>query len=288
MHIFKNATDISQYVSSLKAKGKAVGFVPTMGALHDGHLALAETAISENDACVISIFVNPTQFDEKSDFKRYPRTITKDLALIESIGCQALFLPTETQIYPEESYESPQYDFGELGRVMEAAKRPGHFQGVAQVIRRLLAIIPATRLYLGQKDFQQVKIVTKLVTSTLGLATEVRMCPVTRDTDGLAMSSRNVHLSHEERNDARVLYENLAWAKSQVNRLAPAAIKEQVLERMNLTPTLEDVEYFEIVNAETLQPVEDWKDAPAIVACTAVRFPSARLIDNMYLKGSPY
>lgn len=288
MHIFKKASDVTSYINHLLSKGQKVGFVPTMGALHNGHLALAELAIAENDVAIASIFVNPTQFNESNDFQRYPRTISNDIARLESIGCQVLFLPHEKEVYPDPSYKEQQFNFGPIASIMEGAERPGHFQGVAQVISRLLTIIPASSIYLGQKDFQQIKIISSVIDNYLQTDTKVRICPIVRETDGLAMSSRNVLLSEEERKDALCLYQNLKWARNQIGHLTPAEVKQKAVESMTLTATLEQVEYFEIVNAETLQPITDWSDANAIVACTAARFPSARLIDNMYLKGAPY
>ena len=285
MHIFKKASDIKQFIRKLKAEGQSLGFVPTMGALHEGHLQLIRRAMSENEQVVVSIFVNPTQFDEASDFSHYPRSIEQDILLLESINCPILFLPSEEEIYPDEALRNRSFDFGYLEKTMEGAHRPGHFQGVAQVVSRLLEIIPATRLYLGQKDYQQVKIIHRLVHDILKLPLEIVVCPTAREVDGLAISSRNVRLSKEERQAATALYKTLDRARKESSRMTPEELKNKAVEMLLQVPEIREVEYFEIVNADTLSPVSSWGDSSQIIACLAVRMHEVRLIDNMFLKG---
>ncbi len=285
MHIFKKASDIKQFIHNLKASGHSLGFVPTMGALHEGHLQLIRRAMSENDEVIVSIFVNPTQFDEASDFSHYPRSTAADILLLESIRCPILFLPGEEEIYPDEALRRRKFDFGYLEKTMEGAHRPGHFQGVAQVVSRLLDIIPADRLYLGQKDYQQVKIIHRLVHDILNLPLEIVVCPTAREVDGLAISSRNVRLSKEERQAATALYKTLDWARKAGSRMTPEALKTQAVEMLMQVPEIREIAYFEIVNADTLSPVSSWVDSSRIIACLAVRIGEVRLIDNMFLKG---
>ncbi len=285
MHIFKKASDIKHFIHNLEAEGQHIGFVPTMGALHEGHLQLIRRAMSENDQVVVSIFVNPTQFDEASDFSHYPRNIEEDILLLESIRCPILFLPDEEEIYPNEALRKRNFDFGHLEKTMEGAQRPGHFRGVAQVVSRLLDIIPANRLYLGQKDYQQVKIIDRLVHDILNLPLAIVVCPTAREVDGLAISSRNVRLSREERQAATALYKTLEWARKESKRMAPEELKSKAVQMLLQVPEISKVEYFEIVNADTLSPVSSWSDSSQIIACVAVRMHEIRLIDNMFLKG---
>ncbi len=286
MYIFKKAADTRHFIRKLQSEGKKVGFVPTMGALHEGHIQLVRQAMAENDFTVVSIFVNPTQFDEEQDFKAYPRTIHQDIRVLEAVGCSMLFLPGEEEIYPEESFRKRHFDFGDLEKRMEGAHRQGHFQGVAQVVSRLLDIVPADRLYLGQKDFQQVKIITYLVRNILQRNTEIIVCPIIRETDGLAISSRNVRLKPDERLAAVSLYKTLDWARRQAGLLPPENLESEATRMLLQVPEIKEVEYFEIVNADTLQKIKTWNDHAPIIACVAVRMESVRLIDNMILKGS--
>jgi len=285
MHIFKKASDIKQFIRNLKAEGHSVGFVPTMGAIHEGHLQLIKRAMSESDEVVVSIFVNPTQFDETSYFSHYPRNTIQDIFLLESIHCPVLFLPSEEEIYPDEILRKRKFDLGYLEKTMEGAHRPGHFQGVAQVISRLLDIIPADRLFLGQKDYQQVKVINRLIHDILNLPLEIVVCPTAREMDGLAISSRNIRLSQEERQAATILYKTLDWAQKASSQLTPKALKNKAMEMLMHVPEISEIGYFEIVNADTLSPVNSWGDSSRIIACLAVRMGEVRLIDNMFIKG---
>lgn len=264
-----------------KNTGKSIGFAPTMGALHKGHLSLIRQAIEENDCSVCSIFVNPTQFNEASDLEKYPQTPEKDIELLISVGCDVLFMPNVDEVYPKSQQSDLKLDFGDLDKVMEGEHRPGHFEGVAQVVNRLLEIVEPNRLYMGQKDFQQFTIIQRMLELT-NSETYLRVCPIVREEHGLAMSSRNVRMSKELRQKAGLIYETLLETKEKMHALFPQQLKAAALEKLNVSDFRP--EYFEIVEGRTLKPVEVLEDVGYAVACAAVWVGNVRLIDNIILK----
>lgn len=277
MELIKTIAALDDRISERGKHGKKVGFVPTMGALHEGHLSLVEKAGEECDLVVVSIFVNPTQFNDSGDLDRYPRDLKRDLMLLERTPCEIVFAPSVEEIYPEP--DTRVFDFGQLDKVMEGRHRPGHFNGVAQVVSRLLDIVKPHKAYFGQKDFQQLAIVREMVRQ-LNIGTDIVAGSIVREPDGLAMSSRNLLLSEEQRKSApliaKTLFESYKFAKSKSVQEIRRFVKEQI----NLNPDL-DVEYFEIVNGYTLQPVDNWKESDYIVGCIAVYAGRIRLIDNV-------
>ncbi len=283
MFAFKKNLDIQAYLASVRWQNRTIGFIPTMGALHQGHLAIIRQAAQAGDHTVCSIFVNPTQFNDVRDLEKYPRTPEKDIALLSSVGCDTLFIPAVEEIYPPNEISHPTFEFGHLAEVMEGAFRPGHFAGVAQVVNRLLELVQPDRLYMGQKDFQQVAIVQSML-QQLKSPVQLVVSPTVREADGLAMSSRNMRLTPEFRQKAPAIYQTLSFAKNAAEYgHAPQAIQQQAL--AHLTNAGLKPEYFEIVNSETLLPVERFNEAKKIVACTAVWAGDVRLIDNIQVIG---
>lgn len=264
-----------------RAAGKTVGLVPTMGALHQGHASLVERAVKENDVAVVSVFVNPTQFNDKNDLKNYPRTLEADCALLENIGADIAFAPSVEEMYPTE--DTRQFSFAPIDTVMEGACRPGHFNGVAQIVSKLFYAVEPDKAYFGEKDFQQLAIIREMVRQ-LDLKLEIVGCPIVREADGLAMSSRNTLLTADERQRAltisRTLFASLDYAAD--NSLA--ATKAFVEEKINSTPGLE-LEYYQIVDGNTLQEINEWSDSDYIVGCIALFCGKIRLIDNIKYKG---
>ncbi|WP_319479654.1 pantoate--beta-alanine ligase [uncultured Draconibacterium sp.] len=256
---------------------KTVGFVPTMGALHQGHISLVKQAVSENPVVVVSIFVNPTQFNDPSDLERYPRTLENDMKLLEPTGCSIVFAPNAKEVYPEP--DKRKFNFGKLEEVMEGNHRPGHFNGVAQVVSRLFDMVKPTKAYFGLKDFQQLAIVKNMV-KQLQLPVEIVPCAIIREKSGLAMSSRNELLTEEQRKNAAVISETLFKAKELKAQKSVQEITDWVTETINKNPFL-DVEYFEIVDDEQLQPVKNWDEDSTKVGCVAVFCGKIRLIDNI-------
>jgi pantoate--beta-alanine ligase len=256
-----------------------VGFVPTMGALHSGHISLVKQAVNENRVVVVSIFVNPNQFNDANDLKRYPRNLEADLKLLEPTGCELVFAPNAEEIYPEP--DTRKFDFGQLEQVMEGKHRPGHFNGVAQVVSRLFEIVEPHKAYFGLKDFQQLAIINKLV-KMMKLPVEVVPCDIIREKNGLAMSSRNELLTAEERQNAALIYETLTNARKLTGEKSVSDLKNRVIETINKNPFL-NVEYFEIVDSENLQPVKSWSDKGKKIGCIAVLCGKVRLIDNIVL-----
>jgi pantoate--beta-alanine ligase len=283
MLLFKRVDDLQKYLRSKKDQGLQIGFVPTMGALHEGHLSLMNISKSKCDLTVCSIFVNPTQFNDPTDLEKYPRTIGADIDLLTSVGADVLFLPSTEEIYPKDLDTSIDVDFRDLSTVMEGAFRPGHFEGMAQVVWRLLNIVEPDQLFMGQKDFQQVTIVQAML-EQFNAAIELIRCPIVREEDGLAMSSRNVRLSPEQRSAAIALSKTLGQASEKMSSASPKEISDWALDALSL-PDFKP-EYFEIVDGMTLQPIDRFEDADFVVACTAVWVDKVRLIDNMILKES--
>ncbi len=284
MLIFKKVADLREW---LDRQNTPIGFAPTMGALHEGHLELIRMAKREGCVAVASIFVNPTQFNDPKDLEKYPRTPEKDAALLLTAQCDALFIPSVEEVYPPGLDLTIQLDFQQLDQVMEGAFRPGHFKGMATVVNRLLDIVRPNKLYMGQKDFQQLSIVRDMIRQ-LQLPVELVMCPTVREADGLAMSSRNVRLSPEMRAAAPVIHQTLQWAKKalEADKSVPEIQAEALLrlEKAGMRP-----EYFDLVDATTLTPIptngaiQDIKPGHSIVACTALFAGDVRLIDNLVL-----
>lgn len=281
MVICTDKNSLFQTINNLKAQKKTIGFVPTMGALHKGHISLVKQAQKTCNATVVSIFVNPVQFNNSTDLQTYPRTLEADLALLEAQGCNVVFVPQVSDMYPNGLENLESYNFGELETVMEGAFRPGHFNGVAVVVKRLFDMVQADFAFFGIKDFQQVAIVKELV-KQYNLPTQIVVCPIVREADGLAMSSRNVRLTADERKQAVQISQTLFAAQNMVHTHSVQEVKDFVTQTINSVPALE-VEYFEIVDDERLQPVQLWNAAQNIVGCVAVNVGAVRLIDNIIL-----
>jgi pantoate--beta-alanine ligase len=260
--------------------GKTIGFVPTMGALHEGHLKLVRQAAAENDFVAVSIFVNPIQFNNPEDLAKYPRTLDDDLKKLVGTGCSLVFAPSAQEMYPEP--DLTEFDFGELDKVMEGKFRPGHFRGVAVVVKKLFEILTPHKAYFGEKDFQQLAIIKKMV-SMLQMPVDIIPCPIVRETDGLAMSSRNARLTVEERTEATAIYKALSSVKENYSWFIPAGVKQLVSGEIQDNPYFR-VEYVEVVDTETLQPIDDWQDAEHAVVCVAAFIGQVRIIDNVVLK----
>lgn len=256
---------------------KNVGFVPTMGALHEGHLELMRRAKAENDILVVSIFVNPIQFNNKEDLAKYPRILDADSQLLESVGCDYLFAPSEMEMYPEP--DNTNYDFGLLGEVMEGAFRPGHFNGVAIVVRKLFEIVEPRRAYFGEKDFQQLAVIQQLV-KMFNLPVEIVSCAIVRENDGLAMSSRNMRLSPEERTVAPKIHLILQKAVKLRNVLSPEELRRWTYDQLEAVEEF-NIDYVEIADSELLQPIHHWNDCPESILFVALFLGKVRLIDNM-------
>ncbi len=256
---------------------EVIGFVPTMGALHAGHSSLVERAHRECDIVVVSIFVNPTQFNDKGDLATYPRTPKADAALLEMCGVDYILLPSVEEIYPSE--DTRIFDFGQKDKVMEGASRPGHFNGVAQVVSRLFDIVKPNKAYFGEKDFQQIAIIRAMV-DILKLDVEIVDCPIIRDADGLALSSRNMLLSAEHREAAPYIYMALCEGVELKGSATPSQVIESVTSKINSNPLLKVV-YFQIVDSLTLQDVNAWDDSTSIQGCITVQAGNVRLIDNI-------
>ena len=279
MQIVKLIAETQSIISEYKANGKRVGFVPTMGALHKGHLSLVAQSKRENDITVVSIFVNPTQFNNQNDLKTYPRILEKDLDLLSEYEPDLIFIPEVEEVYPEP--DTRIFDFGDIEKVMEGKNRPGHFNGVAQIVSKLFSYICPDNAYFGQKDFQQVAVI-KQMTKDLKLDISIVSCPIIREVDGLAMSSRNMLLSKLERKNAAKISETLIKACNLVPDFGVSLLKEWVVTEINSNTYLE-VEYFEIVDDTSLQSIEKWGDSNSRIACITVKVGKVRLLDNISL-----
>lgn len=282
MEIFESVYSIEQKITALKNSGKVIGFVPTMGALHQGHLSLIEIAGKATDVVVVSIFVNPTQFNNPDDLKRYPRDLQRDVDMLNNSACELLFVPTVKEIYPEPDHRV--FEFGLLDMVMEGKFRPGHFNGVAQVVSRLFDIVKPHKAFFGEKDFQQLAVIREMVRQ-LNYNIEIVACPIVRETDGLAMSSRNMLLSENKRKKAPIIADSLFESCNFAAANDVEETKKFVIERINASSELE-VEYFEIVDGNTLQSISNWNESDYVVGCIAVFAGEIRLIDNVIYKNS--
>lgn len=277
MKIVHTIKDLQAELSVLKAQGKKVGLVPTMGALHAGHASLVKRSVSENDVTVVSIFVNPTQFNDKNDLEKYPRTVEADCQLLEECKATFAFVPSVEEMYPEP--DTRKFSYAPLDTVMEGAFRPGHFNGVCQIVSKLFDAVTPDRAYFGEKDFQQLAIIREMVRQ-MKYNLEIVGCPIVRESDGLALSSRNKRLSAQERENAlnisRTLFESRNFAASHT----VSETKKMVEEAISNAPGLR-LEYFEIVDGNTLQKIADWKDTSYAVGCITVFCGEVRLIDNI-------
>lgn len=275
MEVFSTIKTLREAVSTAKASGKTIGFVPTMGALHEGHLSLIRTAKEHCDTVVVSIFVNPIQFNNPEDLRTYPRTLEADCEKLQTVGCDMVFAPSAEEMYPEPATET--YNFGELEAVMEGPQRPGHFAGVATVVHRLFNIVEPKKAFFGEKDFQQLAIIQSLV-KQLSLPVEIVPCPIVRAEDGLALSSRNMRLSAEARKIAPQIYATLKNSVERSHTANVDEVKKYVIDTLVSLKVFEP-EYFEIVNDTTLQPIKNWSEAQGVVGCIAVWLDDVRLID---------
>ena len=282
MIIFKKTEDLKNYLRNFRNNKKLkMGFVPTMGALHQGHISLVEACKKENDLSVCSIFVNERQFNNRIDFEKYPASVDGDIYKLEKAGCGVLFLPTEVEVYPA-PYANKHFDLGNIETVLEGAYRPGHFQGVCQVVERLLDIVRPDVLYLGQKDYQQCIIIKKLV-DLMGKSDKIniRIHPTMREADGLAMSSRNIRLSKEDREKAPNIHKTLMHIKNNLHEGDLKQLKNQAKEKLQIHDF--KIDYLEVADAETLKLVNELKEKQKLVALVAASLREVRLIDNLLL-----
>jgi pantoate--beta-alanine ligase len=277
MNIVSSKRELSEIINDLKVEGKSIGFVPTMGALHDGHLSLMKCSNCDNDVTVVSVFVNPTQFNNPNDYSKYPRIIEEDIAKLKSVKCDILFTPTKEEMYPEE--DNREFDFGNLERVMEGKHRPGHFRGVALIVSKLFEAVNPHKAYFGEKDFQQLAIINRL-NEKENYGIEIVPCPIIREKDGLAMSSRNMLLSKEQRENVSLMSKILSKSLEQSKNKTVQELKDWVISEINANKYL-DVEYFDVVDIKTLESANDWANMNNLIGCIAVHVGSIRLIDNI-------
>lgn len=280
MLVVDTIEQLRSYLAAARAEGKSVGLVPTMGALHEGHASLVERSVAENGVTVVSVFVNPTQFNDKGDLERYPRTLDADCRLLERLGASCVFAPSVEEVYPEP--DTRVFDFTPLDKVMEGIYRPGHFNGVAQIVSKLFLYVEPDRAYFGEKDFQQLAIIREMVRQ-MDFKLEIVGCPIVREQDGLALSSRNALLTEEQRRTALAISKTLFASVEYSANHTLADTKQMVEEAIAATEGLE-LEYYEVVDGNTLQPVAAWDDAPYIVGCITVYCGKVRLIDNIRYK----
>lgn len=277
MKIVNSVKELRGYLADEKQNNKRIGLVPTMGALHDGHLSLVKRCVEENDVCVVSVFVNPTQFNDKHDLETYPRTLDKDCELLESAGCDYVFAPSVEEMYPEPDTRT--FDFGTVSQVMEGARRPGHFNGVAQIVSKLFYAVEPDNAYFGEKDFQQIAVIRAMV-KQLDIPVAIQACPILRETDGLALSSRNTRLTPEQRQKAPLIARTL---KESITFAAGKSVRETidyVVNTINSDPVMR-VEYYEIVDGNTLEAIQEWTETDYPVGCITVYCGEVRLIDNI-------
>lgn len=279
MEVVKTTKDLENFLACARKEGKSIGLVPTMGALHQGHASLVRRCVSENAVTVVSVFVNPTQFNDKNDLASYPRCLDEDCKLLESIGADCVFAPTVEEVYPEP--DTRKFSYPPTDTVMEGGKRPGHFNGVCQIVSKLFYMVKPNRAYFGEKDFQQIAVVKAMV-KDLSLPVEIVACPIVREESGLALSSRNTLLSPEEKQAAPAIYGALKEGVEYSHSHTVGETHDFVVNKINCNPLLE-VEYFEIVDANSLQTVSTWDDAENIQGCITVYCGKrpVRLIDNI-------
>lgn len=278
METITNSEELRRALGSRDRSG--IGFVPTMGALHAGHRSLVERARRECATVVVSVFVNPTQFNDKTDLKNYPRTPEADLRLLEEVGADYVFMPSVEEVYPEPDTRT--FDFGMIDKVMEGATRPGHFNGVAQVVSRLFDLVKPAKAYFGEKDFQQIAVIREMVRQ-LRIPVEIIPCPIVRGEDGLALSSRNTLLDTDHRTAAPYIYKVLKATVEKSHQTTPDQLAAWVTAQVESNPLLKVI-YFQVVDAATMQQVRTWEESPAIQGCIAVQAGDIRLIDNIKLR----
>ena len=278
MKTFYTVNELKQELATVNRAD--IGFVPTMGALHAGHRSLVEKARQECKTVVVSVFVNPTQFNDKNDLRNYPRTPEADAAILEAAGADYVLMPSVEEIYPEP--DTRQFDFGQIDKVMEGATRPGHFNGVAQVVSRLFNIVDPAKAYFGEKDFQQIAVIKAMI-AQLGMDIEIVECPIIRDVDGLALSSRNTLLDEAHRAAAPHIYEVISQCADKAQELSPAQLTDWVVAEVEKDPCLKVI-YFQAVDALSLQQVEAWSQSERVQGCIAVQAGEIRLIDNVRIK----
>ncbi len=282
MILFKKANDLIKYLDNQRNLGKKLGFVPTMGALHEGHLSLIRLSKAATDLTICSIFVNPTQFNDPADFEKYPITTDKDIALLLTAGCDLLFLPAVGEMYPDGIMRKSVYDLGDMETLLEGKFRPGHFQGVCQVVHQLLAQVNPHDLFLGQKDYQQCMVIDRLMQQTGFKETvTLHICPTLRETDGLAMSSRNRRLNESDRKKAASIFRTLSYLKQQLHTGNPDALLQTASDQLEQEGFQTD--YLVVADAGTLQPVSNWDGSQKLVALVAAFLGGVRLIDNLPL-----
>ena len=277
MKIVSSIKELKGYLAEEKQNNKRIGLVPTMGALHDGHLSLVKRCVEENEVCVVSVFVNPTQFNDKHDLETYPRTLDKDCVLLESAGCDYVFAPSVEEMYPEQDTRT--FDFGTVSQVMEGARRPGHFNGVAQIVSKLFYAVEPDKAYFGEKDFQQIAVIRAMV-KQLAIPVDIQACPILREADGLALSSRNTRLTPEQRQKAPLIARTL---KESITFAAGKSVRETidyVIDTIDSDSVMR-VEYYEIVDGHTLEAIQDWAETDYPVGCITVYCGEVRLIDNI-------
>lgn len=278
MVIFKNVLDIAQCLDNKRAEGHKIAFVPTMGALHNGHIALVEKAKNDGLLTVTSIFINPTQFNNKEDFEKYPVSVGDDIMLLEAAGCDVLFLPSVAEMYPDGAANMKTYDFGYLDTILEAAHRPGHFKGVGQVVARLLQIIDPAVLYMGQKDYQQCMVIKSLLTQ-MESSIQLRICPTVREDDGLAMSSRNRRLTDPQRVMAGLIYQCLVSVQTKMLTDSFDIVQKECLDILKDKGFVPD--YVALADASDLSILSDYDPAKKMVVLIAATIGNVRLIDNI-------
>ena len=277
MRVVTTVADLRKAINQATEEAKKIGFVPTMGALHNGHIQLVKRCVAENEFAVVSVFVNPTQFNDKNDLLKYPRTLEADCKLLEEAGCNLVFAPTVDEVYPEE--DTRLFDFGQLDKVMEGEFRPGHFNGVAQVVSKLFDMVTPDNAYFGEKDFQQLAIIRQMV-KQLNSPVEIHPCPIVREESGLAMSSRNTRLTPEQLAEAPKIYQTLLASKAMKETKSVSEVKAWVINELNKNEFFR-VEYFDIVDGLTLQSLNNWSESGYAVGCIAVFCGEVRLIDNI-------
>jgi pantoate--beta-alanine ligase len=281
MILFKTATDLSQYLTGKESAGITIGFVPTMGALHAGHLSLIEHSKKKSHITICSIFINPTQFNDPQDFAKYPVTLEQDLLLLEKAACDIVFLPSVNEIYPDGTALQKQFDLGYLETILEGKYRPGHFQGVCQVVHRLLDIVCPTTLFLGRKDYQQCMVIKKLI-AIANWDIKLAIIPTLREASGLALSSRNMRLSEPDKAAAAAIYQALLYLRQhlqpgQLDSIVSTA--DQIIRQAGF----DKIDYITIANADTLETLNQWDGKTKLVALIAAFIGGVRLIDNMPL-----
>lgn len=277
MKVFTTIAELCKQLDSDRNAGKKIGLVPTMGALHNGHLQLVKTSVANNDVTVVSIFVNPTQFNDKNDLLLYPRTLDKDCQLLESVNCDYAFAPSVEEIYPTE--DTRIFHLGKVAEVMEGKYRPGHFNGVAQIVSKLFDIVNPDNAYFGEKDFQQIAVI-RAMADQMGYTFNIIAVPIVRESDGLALSSRNTRLTKSQRRNAPKIAKTLFKSRTFAASHSVKETIDEVISTIDAIPEMR-VEYYEIVDGNTLQPISGWNDSDYIVGCITVYNGEVRLIDNI-------